>query len=301
MSLKGLRLAALGCVALFSVSAMGQDRIARQAPIDRKMQEVDSIALQRLVVKENGENPSASLYPSWNNEHVNAYGNVVMPERFDIDLRGFAMPTSSRVVTSNFGPRWGRMHKGIDLKVYVGDTIRAAFAGKVRVVDYERRGYGNYVVIRHDNGLETVYGHLSKHLVRPNQVVEAGEVIGLGGNTGRSTGSHLHFETRLLGVAINPALLFDFVAQDVTADVYTYQRGQTRVASSRTAVARASQKNEAETAGTKNGVPRYHKVHKGETLSSIARKYGLTVAQLCAKNGITRTSKLSIGQVLRCI
>lgn len=299
MSLKGLRLAALGCVALFNVSAMGQDLIARQAPIDRKMQGVDSVALQRLVVKENGGIPSASLYPSWNNEHVNAYGNAVMPERFDIDLRGFAMPTDSRVVTSNFGPRWGRMHKGIDLKVYVGDTIRAAFAGKVRVVDYERRGYGNYIVIRHDNGLETVYGHLSKHLVRPNQVVEAGEVIGLGGNTGRSTGSHLHFETRLLGVAINPVLLFDFVAQDVTADVYTYQSGRSN--SSRISVASVSQKNERETVNARNGVPRYHKVHKGETLSSIAKKYGLTVNQLCAKNGITRKSKLSIGQVLRCI
>lgn len=90
------------------------------------------------------------------------------------------------------------MHNGLDIKVYIGDTIRAAFSGKVRMVKYERRGYGKYVVIRHENGLETVYGHLSKQIVDENQYVEAGEPIGLGGNTGRSTGSHLHFE-RVLG------------------------------------------------------------------------------------------------------
>jgi murein DD-endopeptidase MepM/ murein hydrolase activator NlpD len=134
------------------------------------------------------------------------------------------MPTPSRVVTSNFGSRWGRQHKGLDIKVYIGDTIRAAFSGKVRIVRYEGGGYGNYVVIRHPNGLETIYGHLSKQLVKENENVRAGEPIGLGGNTGRSTGSHLHFETRLCGVALNPALLFDFLNQDVTGDQYLFTR-----------------------------------------------------------------------------
>ena len=119
-----------------------------------------------------------------------------MPDTFKIDLRHFCMPTPSRVVTSNFGNRWGRPHKGLDIKVYIGDTIRAAFSGKVRIVRYEAGGYGKYIVIRHPNGLETIYGHLSEQLVSENQSVRAGEVIGLGGNTGRSTGSHLHFEVR---------------------------------------------------------------------------------------------------------
>ena len=110
------------------------------------------------------------------------------------------------------------MHNGLDIKVYIGDTIRAAFSGRVRIVRYERSGYGKYVVIRHDNGLETIYGHLSKQLVKEDQFVKAGEVIGLGGNTGRSTGSHLHFETRLLGQVINPEFLFDFPKQDIVAD-----------------------------------------------------------------------------------
>lgn len=300
MKFTTLKIALVGFFSLLSVGVMGQDLIARQAPIDRKMRGVDSIALQRLVIQENTENPSASLYPSWDNDYVSAYGNVELPESFDIDLRGFAMPTTNRVVTSNFGPRWRRQHRGIDIKVYVGDTIRAAFSGKVRVVDYEGRGYGKYIVIRHDNGLETVYGHLSKQLVRPNQQVHAGDVIGLGGNTGRSTGSHLHFETRLLGVAINPALLFDFPMQDVTCDVYTYRKGAsntTRYASSNKKSGSAPAATEQAT-GSGNG--RYHKIHKGETLATIAKKHGLTVKQLCNLNGITEKTILQIGKVLKC-
>ena len=131
------------------------------------------------------------------------------------------LPTAAslRVISAVDG---GRQHKGLDIKVYIGDTIRAAFSGKVRIVRYEAGGYGKYIVIRHPNGLETIYGHLSEQLVTENQVVRAGEIIGLGGNTGRSTGSHLHFETRLCGVALNPALMFDFRNQDVTGDYFIY-------------------------------------------------------------------------------
>lgn len=128
-------------------------------------------------------------------------------------MSNYCIPTDHRIVTSHFGyrPAYKRYHKGVDLKVYIGDTVRSAFDGVVRIVRYEPNGYGKYVVIRHYNGLETVYGHLSKHLVHVNDSVKAGDPIGLGGNTGRSTGSHLHFETRLLGEAINPELLFDFI------------------------------------------------------------------------------------------
>ena len=132
------------------------------------------------------------------------------------------MPTPNKKITSPYGERWGRMHKGIDIKVYIGDTIYAAFDGKVRIVKYDANGYGIYVVFRHSNGLETLYGHLSKHLVEPNQLVKSGEPIGLGGSTGRSTGPHLHFETRLCGLALNPSLMFDFKEQDVTNDFYRF-------------------------------------------------------------------------------
>ena len=274
--------------AMVSLSSFSQDLIARQAPIDKKLKSVDSLALQKQIRAEQSEYPALSLYPNWNNQYVHAYANAIIPETYTIDLTGFHMPTTSTKITSPFGPRWRRMHNGLDLKVNIGDTIVAAFDGKVRIVKYERRGYGKYVVIRHDNGLETVYGHLSKHLVEENQLVKAGEVIGLGGNTGRSTGSHLHFETRFLGIAINPIYMFDFPKQDIVADTYTFRKakGVKRAGSHDTQVA--------------DGAIRYHKVKSGDTLSRIAKLRGVSVSTLCKLNRIKPTTTLRIGQVLRC-
>lgn len=274
--------------AMVSLSSFSQDLIARQAPIDKKLESVDSLALQKQIRAEQSEYPALSLYPNWNNQYVHAYGNAIIPDTYTIDLTGFHMPTPSTKITSPFGPRWRRMHNGLDLKVNIGDTIVAAFDGKVRIVKYERRGYGKYVVIRHDNGLETVYGHLSKQLVEENQLVKAGEVIGLGGNTGRSTGSHLHFETRFLGIAINPIYMFDFPKQDIVADTYTFRKakGVKRAGSHDTQVA--------------DGTIRYHKVKSGDTLSRIAKLRGVSVSTLCKLNRIKPTTTLRIGQVLRC-
>ena len=274
--------------AMVSLSSFSQDLIARQAPIDKKLKTVDSLALQKQIRAEQSEYPALSLYPNWNNQYVHAYGNAIIPDTYTIDLTGFHMPTPSTKITSPFGPRWRRMHNGLDLKVNIGDTIVAAFDGKVRIVKYERRGYGKYVVIRHDNGLETVYGHLSKQLVEENQLVKAGEVIGLGGNTGRSTGSHLHFETRFLGIAINPIYMFDFPKKDIVADTYTFRRtqGSKRAGSHDTQVA--------------DGTIRYHKVKSGDTLSRIAKLRGVSVSTLCKLNRIKPTTTLRIGQVLRC-
>ena len=275
--------------AMVSLSSFSQDLIARQAPIDKKLKTVDSLALQKQIRAEQSEYPALSLYPNWNNQYVHAYGNAIIPDTYTIDLTGFHMPTPSTKITSPFGPRWRRMHNGLDLKVNIGDTIVAAFDGKVRIVKYERRGYGKYVVIRHDNGLETVYGHLSKQLVEENQLVKAGEVIGLGGNTGRSTGSHLHFETRFLGIAINPIYMFDFPKQDIVADTYTFRRTQ---GSSKRAGSHDTQ--------VADGTIRYHKVKSGDTLSRIAKLRGVSVSTLCKLNRIKPTTTLRIGQVLRC-
>ena len=274
--------------AMVSLSSFSQDLIARQAPIDKKLKTVDSLALQKQIRAEQSEYPALSLYPNWNNQYVHAYGNAIIPETYTIDLTGFHMPTPSTKITSPFGPRWRRMHNGLDLKVNIGDTIVAAFDGKVRIVKYERRGYGKYVVIRHDNGLETVYGHLSKQLVEENQLVKAGEVIGLGGNSGRSTGSHLLFETRFLGIAINPIYMFDFPKQDIVADTYTFRKtkGVKRAGSHDTQAA--------------DGTIRYHKVKSGDTLSRIAKLRGVSVSTLCKLNRIKPTTTLRIGQVLRC-
>lgn len=298
-------------LAVTSTTANAQDLLARQAPVDRKMAAVDTIMLRNITMREELESPSADLYANWDNKY--AHRATELPETYKIDLRHFTMPTTSRVITSNFGSRWGRQHKGLDIKVYIGDTIRAAFSGKVRIVRYEAGGYGKYIVIRHNNGLETIYGHLSKQLVEENQEVRSGEVIGLGGNTGRSTGSHLHFETRLCGVALNPALMFDFRAQDVTGDYYAFNKetydnestNATRLRGKQDSSTYASTNssddyatNKRTTSGLTDQVS-YHKVKKGETLDRIAKKRGVTIEKICKLNHITKTMRLRPGQILR--
>ena len=301
---------AIAVASIFTVPTQGQDLLASQAPIDHKMKAVDSVALSRLIQLEMST-PAADLYQDWENQY--AHRETTLPDTFKIDLRGFHMPTENRVLTSNFGSRWGRQHKGLDIKVYTGDTIYAAFSGKVRIVNYEARGYGKYVVIRHYNGLETIYGHLSKHLVIPDQEVRAGEPIGLGGNTGRSTGSHLHFETRLCGVALNPALMFDFRNQDVIGDFYTFRRSTYSRESAQATRLRGvggtapvtndedqlyTQNNSKRTAASASNT-RFHKVQRGETLSSIARKRNTTVDAICKLNRISKNMKLRPGQILK--
>lgn len=298
-------------LAVTSTTANAQDLLARQAPVDRKMAAVDTIMLRNITMREELESPSADLYANWDNKY--AHRATELPETYKIDLRRFTMPTTSRVITSNFGSRWGRQHKGLDIKVYIGDTIRAAFSGKVRIVRYEAGGYGKYIVIRHNNGLETIYGHLSKQLVEENQEVRSGEVIGLGGNTGRSTGSHLHFETRLCGVALNPALMFDFRAQDVTGDYYAFNKetydnestNATRLRGKQDSSTYASTNssddyatNKRTTSGLTDQIS-YHKVKKGDTLDRIAKKRGVTVEKICKLNHITKTMRLRPGQILR--
>lgn len=288
--------AALFFATASSVSA--QDLIARQAPVDRKLKSIDSLVLKKQIEKEAVDFASVDIYPSWNNDYVHVYGDVPLPENFRIDLRGFSMPTTNRVVTSRFGyrSRWRRNHKGLDIDVNVGDTIYAAFDGKVRVVKFERKGYGKYVVLRHPNGLETIYGHMSAWLVEPNEEVKSGQPIGLGGNTGLSTGSHLHFEVRVLSKAINPELLFDFPNQDVTADYYVFNPVTPKEESG--VLAKNTTKENTEKAA--GATSPYYKVRKGDSLYKIAKRYGITVEKLCKLNGLTKRSVLRPGLVLRC-
>lgn len=282
MNISVFRNAFLAMMLVFSAQSFGQDLLAEQPPLDTQMAKIDSVVLDRLIRAEAYEYPAQDLYPEWSNEYAHKYTNVVMPDSLVIDLIGFCMPTENTKVNDIFGyrPRRRRMHYGLDVKVERGDTIRSAFDGKVRYVSYQRRGYGHYVVIRHPNGLETLYAHLTKSLVAENEVVKAGDPIGLGGNTGRSTGTHLHFETRLLGKALNPALMFDFPNQDVTGDTYVYLKPKKKV----------YDPSDPDT---------YYKVRKGDSLGRIASRQGTTVKNLCKLNGITTKTVLRPGQILR--
>ena len=164
---------------------------------------------------------------------------------------------------------------------------RSGFVASYR--RYERRGYGYYVIIRHSNGLETIYGHLSKFLVKPDQIVKVGEPIALGGNTGRSTGPHLHFETRYLGMDINPNKIFDFVNQVPHTDQYTFNPKEL-----------ASSLGYGRYKGSNNGAKYVsYRVRKGDSLSRIANNYGVSISHLCKLNGIKRNGVLREGKILR--
>lgn len=245
--------------------------------------------------------PELDIYTEgWNSKAVNPFKEADVPNSAIIDVTGYYMPVPGRV-TSNYGYRakFGRMHKGIDLAIHSNDTIYAAFDGKVRLTAYEARGYGNYVIIRHPNGLETVYGHLNKHLVKPDQTVKAGEPIGLGGSTGRSTGPHLHFETRFMGYAINPAAIFDFANHTTHTDTYTFSKS-TYTKARNYAPSRNLAKSETENPYKKgNDVKSTYTVKKGDTLSSIARSYGMSATTLRKINRLGSSDMIRAGQVLK--
>ena len=187
------------------------------------------------------------------------------------------------------------MHKGLDIKVYTGDTIVSAFDGKVRMVGYEATGYGHYVVIRHRNGLETIYGHLSKSIAQEGEFVKAGQTIGLGGNTGRSFGSHLHFETRMSGWPSIHAL-FDFPNQDVTCNTFTFRyRDCDGGILSRTTIER----NREDLAQAVPTGQMYQVEGRRVSVQSVAEKLGLTVEALCDLNGFTPGTILTRGQMVR--
>ena len=267
-------------------SVKAQDRMPDAVNMQRKPVATTAVAPRNMLLKEAYVLPAAHLYSEWKNSGV--HYTTTLPDSFLIDLRGYVMPTTNTKITDIFGyrPRRRRVHNGLDIKVQRGDTIYAAFDGKVRITAYQRRGYGHYILIRHNNGIETLYAHLTKKLVTVNQDVKAGDPIGLGGNTGRSSGAHLHFETLLLGKALNPALFFDFKNQKTTSDTYLYRRPGSKYI----------ENGKVKVAGPE---PKYHKVKSGETIGKIARKYGVSQATIFKLNKLSPSSVIRVGQTIR--
>ena len=278
----------LGYALLFVVAAGVQAQDAESDPVvfHRSMEMAEAVARHDMLLNEENIIPSDDMYPTWTNTVV--HYNSTLPDSFRIDLRNYVMPTPSTKITDIFGyrPNRRRVHQGLDIKVQTGDTIYAAFDGKVRITSYQRRGYGYYVVIRHNNGIETLYAHLSKRLVDVNQNVKAGDPIGLGGNTGRSSGAHLHFETILMGKSIDPALMFDFKNQKMTGDSYMYRKPGSKYV----------ENGKVKIAGPE---PKYHKVKSGDTVERIARKYGVSQRRIFELNGLNSKSIIRPGQSLR--
>jgi murein DD-endopeptidase MepM/ murein hydrolase activator NlpD len=207
------------------------------------------------------------------------------------ELCDFHYPTNG-VMTSVFGPRWGRMHYGLDIDLETGDNVFAAWEGMVRISQYHS-SYGNVVVVRHNNGLETLYAHMSQRKVRPGDHVEAGEVVGLGGNTGRSYGSHLHFEIRYMGDAIDPNLIVDPAKKSIRDWQFTLNKKHFDY------VAAEVDRKYVDARKGSNVSKKFHTVKSGETLSSIARKHKTTINALCKLNKLKTSSKIKVGQKLR--
>ncbi|MFZ1685967.1 MAG: M23 family metallopeptidase [Flavobacteriales bacterium] len=230
--------------------------------------------------------PAHGLYGSWETDAIFQKGldPAAWSDTVTLELTHSpcdnAMPVCG-AVNSPFGVRHGRMHYGVDLDLVSGDPVVAAFEGMVRIARAHRT-YGNVVVLRHANGLETLYAHLSRIDVVPGTMVEAGAPIGLGGSTGRSTGDHLHFEVRYLGQPIDPQRLFDVREGELYSAALTLHKG------SFVGLGRSIK-----------ALSQYHVVRRGDTLSSIARRSGTSVKTLCRLNRISTRTTLRIGRRLR--
>jgi len=185
-------------------------------------------------------------------------------------------------ITSNFGKRKWRYHYGTDIDLRTGDPVRTAFNGRVRISRYSK-SYGHVVVVRHNNGLETLYAHLSKRYVKVDSVLTSGTVLGLGGNTGHSYGSHLHFEVRYFDEAIDPMDIISFESHKTHSDTL--------------AISQCNFMYREELKMMSAIV--WHRVRSGNTLGYIANKYGSSISAVCRLNRISRNSILRIGQRLR--
>lgn len=210
-------------------------------------------------------------------------------QSMELDMKAAVIPTYSRRVASPYGIRTYRMHRGVDLGLCQGEdrTIVAAFPGKVKLVRNQgrRRGYGKYVIIDHGNGLTTLYAHLASWNVKIGDELQAGDTVGVGGNTGRSFGAHLHFEIKYKGIYIDPTTVFNFQDSTYINEVAVLDPAALQ------AVEDEYQKELAK--------HRYYKVRRGDCLGKIARRYGISVRRLKQLNGL-RSNFIRPGQVLKC-
>lgn len=244
--------------------------------------EYDSTLIPCFELYENAWDPLNVNVPGFNPASLGTEGLALcLREKDDCE---YIHPYFGEI-NSEFGWRWDKMHNGVDIDLEIGEPIYAAFDGVVRISKENPGGYGLYVMIRHYNGLETLYGHLSERLVDVNQPVRAGDIIGYGGNTGRSTGPHLHFEVRFKGQPIDPRKFISFENGDLLSD--TVVLDQSFFHTSTHQVAKAPVK------------AKYYKVKPGDTLWKIAKKHNLTVKQLCKMNHIREHAVLPVGKKLK--
>lgn len=279
----------LFCVFLFSHGfplcpddSLSRDTLHRTIPAAESQEDAFQKGINNLFENEQFDIDTSS----WNNTKINAghFDSETWPDTARIVLvdsakKKFYVHPFKNCITSDFGQRNWLWHYGIDIRLSKGDTVRAAFDGIVRVIEYDRHGYGKAIVIRHASGLETIYGHLSRQMAVLNRKVRAGDVIGFGGNTGRSSGSHLHFEIRFYGEPFDPNIIIDFEKYELKRDTLVLTK---------TDFAYLMELRKAQ----------WHVVRRGETLGHIAAWYHTTMKNICALNHLTNKTILSVGRKL---
>lgn len=256
----------------------------------------DSLNAANDSINELISHPSDILYQnSWSPVNI-TYSNVQLKARKDTLMVALQSPTSkfsspiSGKVISGFATARRPGHTGTDIKLNAGDTVRCAFDGQVRLAK-RFSGYGNLVLVRHTNGLETIYAHLSKTCVKGNQYLKAGDLVGLGGRTGRATTDHLHFETRMLGVAFNPEKIIEFETGKLLCDTFYYH-------DARIERQLADFGKNTKPTYIASGETIHYSIRSGDTLSFIARKFGTSIKNICTLNNITPQKILQIGTLL---
>lgn len=286
----------------------------QEIPIDSIKIEIDPIVGKFFVeqeaiipiieFKKNASKNSISINSEyWDNVNINPYKDEVIkfPLHINFSDSTFAAPVLNKnVVTSRYGWRRGRPHKGIDLDLVTGDSIVSVLDGIVRISRYSR-SLGNYIIIRHYNGLETMYAHLSKRQVSFNDAVKKGQFIGKGGNTGRSTGSHLHFATMYKGQYIHPEYLLDFSDESKirTKDIWVtreWTKASYYKSTRKPKLELYTTKKEALASQVKTR--KTYIVKSGDTLSRISNRNNVSIRSICKVNRIKKTSTLKIGQKL---
>ncbi len=255
--------------------------------------------------------PSNDLYATWDTSVIHPYNfadcfksdSLILKLTDELGGR-FVMPRKG-IITSEFGWRRYRPHYGTDIDLNIGDSVLTAFDGMVRIAKPHAGGYGNVIIIRHANGLETVYGHLSKILVEAGQLIKAGDLIGLGGNTGRSYGAHLHFEMRFLGQALDAEDFIDFVKGELKSNEFTLHKSDVENKYDLRALHNRHRRDigmtryEARNGSLKNYKGKVYTIRSGDNLGAIAIRCHTTVSSICKKNGIYPTKVLRIGQRLK--
>lgn len=302
-----LRIFALAISLFFYIQTQSQSTFTDTIHHDIEFCETDSLrqSMESLEVDSLASNDETFYHNIWNSTQIRYPLNTLPPKEALITLRlaeaydhPFVSPVKGPVI-SKYGYRSGRMHTGTDIRLNSGDTVRSAFDGKVRLAK-RFNGYGNLVLVRHSNGLETIYGHLKNILVNLNDTIKAGDVIGLGGRTGRASCNHLHFESRLFGEPFDSNKYIDFNNCALRTNHIYYKNKQFEIDPEHFNRKPAAEKLPALAAKVSaNSNSAKYVIRKGDSLSIIARKYKTTVKKICAANNITAQKTLKIGSVLR--